>query len=127
MAARAHLLIVDDEPNILSSLRRALELEGYSADVAGSGRIALEKLRARPFDLVLMDVVMRDGDGLSALKALRADQPELPVLMMSGNSTSRTVWPHDAPFARALSSRSPPIARSMAEMPRVASGRKRAI
>ena len=47
-------MIVDDEPNILSTLRRALELEDYAVEVAGSGSIALEKLGARPFDWVLL-------------------------------------------------------------------------
>ena len=45
MAYMATLLIVDDEPNILSTLRRALELEGYAVEVAGAGRIALEKAK----------------------------------------------------------------------------------
>src|SRR5258706_8410096 len=81
------LLIVDDEPNILSTLRRALELEGYAVEVAGSGRLALEKLRAQTFDGVLLDVSMPEMDGLTALRAMRETQPELPVMMMSGNAT----------------------------------------
>jgi len=84
------LLIVDDEPNILSTLRRALELEGYVVEVAGGGRLALEKLKAAPFDAVLLDVAMADLDGLSTLKALRQTQPELPVMMMSGHATLAT-------------------------------------
>jgi DNA-binding NtrC family response regulator len=81
------LLIVDDEPNILSTLRRALELEGYAVEVAGGGRIALEKLKAGGFDGVLLDVAMPDLDGLSTLRQLREQAPELPVVMMSGNAT----------------------------------------
>src|SRR5215468_5163748 len=86
----ARLLIVDDEPNILSTLRRALELEGYGVEVAGSGRIALEKHRPGGFDAVLLDVAMPEMDGLTALKALREREPELPVIMMSGNATLAT-------------------------------------
>jgi DNA-binding NtrC family response regulator len=86
----ATLLIVDDEPNILTTLRRALELEGHTVEVAGSGRIALEKARAKPFDGVLLDVVMPEMDGLATLKALRELRPELPVMMMSGNATLAT-------------------------------------
>jgi len=84
------LLIVDDEPNILTTLRRALELEGYGVEVAGSGRIALEKARGRAFDGVLLDVAMPEMDGLATLKALRELNPELPVMMMSGNATLAT-------------------------------------
>src|SRR5215831_12068314 len=84
------LLIVDDEPNILSTLRRALELEGYAVEVAGSGRVALDKLRAHTFDGVLLDVAMPEMDGLAVLRALRQNDPELPVMMMSGNATLAT-------------------------------------
>ncbi|MDB4970683.1 MAG: two component, sigma54 specific, transcriptional regulator, Fis family [Myxococcales bacterium] len=86
----ASLLIVDDEPNILTTLRRALELEGYVVEVAGSGRIALEKARAKAFDGVLLDVAMPEMDGLATLKALRELNGELPVMMMSGNATLAT-------------------------------------
>src|SRR2546430_2433724 len=64
------LLIVDDEPNILSTLRRALELEGYAVEVAGSGRVALEKLKAGAFDGGLLDVAMGDMDGLGNPRAM---------------------------------------------------------
>jgi DNA-binding NtrC family response regulator len=86
------LLLVDDEPNILSTLRRALELEGYGVEVAGSGRIALEKLSAAPaaFDGVLLDVAMPEMDGLQALARMRESHPDLPVMMMSGNATLQT-------------------------------------
>ena len=86
----ATLLIVDDEPNILTTLRRALELEGYGVEVAGSGRIALDKARAHAFDAVLLDVAMPEMDGLATLKALRELRAELPVMMMSGNATLAT-------------------------------------
>jgi DNA-binding NtrC family response regulator len=83
----ARLLIVDDEPNILSTLRRALELEGHGVEVAGSGRVALDKLRAQPFDGVLLDVAMPELDGLATLKAMRESGLDMPVVMMSGNAT----------------------------------------
>ena len=50
------LLIGMTSSNILTSLRRALEIEGYQVEVAGSGRIGLEKLGDRDFDLVMLDV-----------------------------------------------------------------------
>ena len=87
---RPALLLIDDEPNILSTLRRALELEGYAVEVAGSGRLGLEKLGARDFDLVMLDVMMPELDGLQTLKLLREKDPELPVVMMSGHGTIET-------------------------------------
>jgi DNA-binding NtrC family response regulator len=88
--AKPALLVVDDEPNILSTLRRALELEGYAVEVAGSGRVALDKLKGAGFDAVLLDVAMPEMDGLTTLKQIRANLPELPVMMMSGNATLAT-------------------------------------
>ncbi len=83
----ATVLIVDDEPNILTSLKRALEVEGYRAEVAGSGPIALEKVSLEGPDLILLDVVMPEMDGLQVLEMLRQQRLDLPVVMMSGNAT----------------------------------------
>ena len=55
---RSTLLVIDDEPNILTTLRRALDLEGYGVEVAGSGRLGLHKLDECDIDLVLLDVMM---------------------------------------------------------------------
>ena len=59
----ATILVVDDEPNILSSIARALELEGYGAEVAGSAEIALEKVAQQSFDALLVDVQLPGMDG----------------------------------------------------------------
>lgn len=88
MAAR--VLIVDDEKNILITLRRAFEVAGYQAEVAGGGRLALEKLRESPYDLVLLDVKMPDIEGLEVLQQLRASGNDVPVLVMSGHGTIET-------------------------------------
>ncbi len=84
---RPALLLVDDEPNILLTLRRALEIEDYVVEVAGSGAIALEKLAARRFDGLLLDVKMPEMDGLEVLRRVKEREPALPVIMMSGNAT----------------------------------------
>ena len=86
----AHLLVVDDEPAILTTLQKALQLEGYSVDVAGGVRVADEKLKKRSYDLCLFDVQLPDGDGLSLLAAVRAAKNEVPVIMMSGHATIDT-------------------------------------
>ncbi len=84
---RAHLLVVDDEPTILTTLQKALSLEGYGVDVAGGMRVAEDKLKKRSYDLCLFDVALPDGDGLELLKILRASKSEVPVIMMSGHAT----------------------------------------
>jgi DNA-binding NtrC family response regulator len=89
--SRLHtILIVDDEQNILTSLRRMLDLEGFGAVVAGSGRIALEKLEKEAVDAVLLDVRMPEMDGLQLLAQLKERWPQMPVIMMSGHSNLET-------------------------------------
>jgi DNA-binding NtrC family response regulator len=87
---RSTLLVIDDEPNILSSLRRALEIEGYGVEVAGSGPVALAKLDERDIDLVMLDVVMPEMNGLEVLARIRDKHPDVAVVMMSGNATIET-------------------------------------
>jgi DNA-binding NtrC family response regulator len=87
---RSTLLVIDDEPNILSSLRRALEIEGYGVEVAGSGPIGLAKLEERDIDMVLLDVMMPQMNGLDVLAKVREKHPDVQVVMMSGNATIET-------------------------------------
>src|SRR3954468_8844439 len=83
----AHLLVVDDEPSILTTLQKALTLEGYSVDVAGGIKVAEDKLKKRTYDLCLFDVMLPDGDGVSLLESLRKAKLDVPVIMMSGHAT----------------------------------------
>jgi DNA-binding NtrC family response regulator len=87
---RSTILVIDDEPNILTTVRRSLELEGYQVEVAGSGAAGLGKLNEHDVDLVLLDVMMPGETGLEVLPKLRAAQPDLVVIMMSGNATIET-------------------------------------
>ncbi len=87
---RSFLLVIDDEPNILTTVRRALELEGYRVEVAGSAAAGLAKLADHEIDLVLLDVMMPGESGLDALPKIRAAKPEAAVIMMSGNATIET-------------------------------------
>ncbi|MCK6549056.1 sigma-54 dependent transcriptional regulator [Myxococcota bacterium] len=85
MSVRAKILVVDDEPFILVSLSRALELEGYEvvkASTVAEARAALDK--ARP-DLALFDVKLPDGDGIALLEKLVKGGACPPIIMMSGH------------------------------------------
>ena len=88
--AAATILVVDDEPNILTSVSRALGLEGYGVEVAGSAEIALEKSAKQSFDAILLDVQLPGIDGLAMLDALREREITTPVIMMSGHGTIET-------------------------------------
>jgi two-component system, NtrC family, nitrogen regulation response regulator NtrX len=83
---KAHLLIVDDEPNTLATLARAFRLEGHEAVVCDNAAKALELAANQPFDLILSDVVMPGKDGLALLEELKAQGVSTPVVMMSGQA-----------------------------------------
>jgi DNA-binding NtrC family response regulator len=88
--ARAHVLVVDDEPSILTTLQKALSLEGYGVDVAGGIKVAEDKLKKRTYDLCLFDVMLPDGDGVELLQRMRVAKTDTPVIMMSGHATIDT-------------------------------------
>jgi len=84
------ILIVDDEKDIRSSLKGALEDEGYKALVAESGEACLELMEKHAFEVVLLDVWLPEMDGLETLQKVRTvdDPPE--VIMISGHGTIET-------------------------------------
>jgi len=77
------ILVVDDEPAVRDSLRRALRLEGYEVELAGDGHEALERLEHDGVDAVVLDVSMPRLDGLEACRRLRNAGMSVPVLMLT--------------------------------------------
>jgi DNA-binding NtrC family response regulator len=88
--SRATILVIDDEPNILRTVRLSLELEGYHVEVAGNAALGLAKATESDIDLVLLDVMMPGESGLDLLPKLRAASPDTAIVMMSGNATIET-------------------------------------
>ncbi len=86
---KPRILIVDDDPGTLQSLSRALALEGMTALTASSAHRALERL-PEGVDAILSDVVMPEMDGLEFLSRVREREPDLPVVLMSGQATLET-------------------------------------
>ena len=82
------VLVVEDEAAIRELLRLHLELAGFALEEAGDGRQALEAARARPFDLILLDVMLPGLDGVSVCRALRKDGPnrDTPILMVTARA-----------------------------------------
>ena len=84
------ILIVDDEPGILSTLGGILSDEGYSTLTTTSGEEALTLYGEKHPDLVFLDIWLADRDGLETLQALREADPTAAVVMMSGHGTTST-------------------------------------
>ena len=79
----ARVLVVDDETPVRSMIAAALEREGYTVELAGGGREALEVLEMNNFNLVLTDIVMQDVNGIALLESIHSLQPNLPVVMVT--------------------------------------------
>jgi two-component system, OmpR family, response regulator MprA len=77
------LLVVDDDPALARTLRRALGVEGYDVECAGDGAEALQLLAAARFDAVVLDVSMPRLDGLAVCRRMRERQDRTPVLMLT--------------------------------------------
>jgi DNA-binding NtrC family response regulator len=83
----ARVLIVDDESAIRESLQTLLELEGYRVEAAVSGSEGLSRIAEHPFDLVLLDLALPDGNGIELLGEIRNRDMELPVVMITAYGT----------------------------------------
>jgi two-component system OmpR family response regulator len=82
----ARLLVVEDEPTILELLSGSLRFAGFDVLTAASGREALRLAGASRPDLILLDVMLPDGDGFDVVRALRAGGPRVPVIFLTARS-----------------------------------------
>lgn len=82
------ILVVDDDPDILQFVEMNLDMEGFEAQTALSGRVALEVARERPPDLILLDVMMPELDGLTVLRRLRSSPAtsSIPVVLLTAKA-----------------------------------------
>src|SRR5256886_9256309 len=88
--AGEHILIVDDEPAIQSTLRGVLEDEGYRVSAVGTGDDAVALLADETPDLVFLDIWMPGRDGLETLAEMKRLRPGATVVMISGHGTIET-------------------------------------
>src|SRR3989338_11108526 len=81
------ILIIDDEPNILITLEEILRQEGYQTESAQSGKAALEKLRHRSYDLVIIDQRLPDMAGLDILAEIQRTRPSAAAILLTGHAS----------------------------------------
>jgi two-component system response regulator MprA len=86
-SARPRILVVDDDPKVLSLMHRGLAFEGYDVDLAPDGDEALMIAHDRPPNLVVLDVMMPRIDGLEVCRRLRTIDRELAILMLTGRAS----------------------------------------
>ncbi|MFG2595117.1 response regulator transcription factor [Streptomyces sp. NPDC048462] len=83
----ANVIVAEDDEKQAELLRRYLEREGHAVTLVGDGLAALDLVRHREPDLLVLDVMMPRADGLDVVRVLRAECRELPVLMLTARTT----------------------------------------
>ncbi len=77
------ILVVDDEPSIVDAVSTSLRYEGFAVEEAVNGRLALSSAQENPPDLIVLDVMLPDLDGLEVTRRLRADGVRVPILFLT--------------------------------------------
>jgi len=87
---KKNILIVDDEINVGKSIGRAIQSEEYEVERALSGEEALDKIKEKPYNLVIADLMMPGIGGIDLLKSIKANFPQINVIMITGYPTIKT-------------------------------------
>jgi len=77
------ILFADDEAQLRSTLSRGLREESYAVDVVAGGREAVERATATAYDAIILDILMPDGDGIEACRAIRRTGSDVPILILT--------------------------------------------
>lgn len=85
---KASILLVEDEENLHDALKLNLELEGYEITSAYDGNEALKAIKDEYFDLIIMDVMLPQIDGVSVTETIRIQNNEVPILILSAKNSS---------------------------------------
>jgi two-component system alkaline phosphatase synthesis response regulator PhoP len=85
---KASVLLVEDEENLHEALKLNLELEGYEVTSAFDGATALKTLQGEYFDLIILDVMLPEMDGINVTETIRISNNEVPILILSARNSS---------------------------------------
>jgi two-component system alkaline phosphatase synthesis response regulator PhoP len=85
---KANILLVEDEEHLHEGLKLNLEMEGYGVSSAWDGREALAKVENEYFDLIIMDIMLPELDGISVTESIRVKHNETPILILSAKNNS---------------------------------------
>lgn len=83
MAEKSRVLVVDDEEALRYLLSTELAAEGYEVETAGDGDEAIEAIKQKDYDVVLLDIKMPRVDGFEVLRFIKQNKPEIKVIMLT--------------------------------------------
>jgi DNA-binding response OmpR family regulator len=81
------ILVLEDDKQMAGVLKRGLQEQGYAVDVAHAGDVGLAMAQSEPYDLVVLDVMLPELDGLAVCRRLRTQHHNMPVLMLTARDT----------------------------------------
>ncbi len=93
----AHILIIDDDELIRTTLHTILERAGYETTMATNGQDGLNKFRARPADLIILDMILPGKGGIEVFTEFRQAQPDVKIIAISGG-----VWGKEIDYLETL-------------------------
>jgi len=82
------VLLVDDEPELVTTMAERLELRGFEVDAVTSGAEAMERARERAYDIAVVDVKMPGMGGEEVMAHLRQNDPRMPVILLTGHAAT---------------------------------------
>ena len=87
---KAKVLLVDDEEQFLDTLTQRLEIRGLTVEAVTGGEDALDMVGDKKIDAVILDLAMPGIDGIETLRLLKAKQPDLQIIMLTGKATVKS-------------------------------------
>jgi two-component system, OmpR family, alkaline phosphatase synthesis response regulator PhoP len=88
MDDRSSILLVEDEENLHATLKLNLELEGYEVTSAHDGMAAMKAVKEEYFDLIIMDIMLPEADGITVIQNIRLTNTDVPILILSAKNHS---------------------------------------
>lgn len=88
---KIHLLLVDDEQDFLTIYSRRFIRRNTDISIATSGPEAIEMVKSTPFDVVILDVMMPEMNGIETLRHIKDIAPDLPVIILTGHANSQAL------------------------------------
>ena len=90
------ILVIDDEGLVTTSLRQLLHKSGYDVDIANNGHVAMEKVKANDFDLIISDIRMPEINGVEVIKGIREylkqeARPSVPEILITGYASKENL------------------------------------
>ena len=85
-----HILVMEDDRSVAKGLEMILSEEGYTVNLANTGKLAVQAFKQKRFDLLVADLRLPDIDGMEVIKQIKAEKPETEVIVITGYGTTAT-------------------------------------